>query len=325
MSGTAEPEIALDLAGGRSGGAGRFREQWAIYASGRPALSGVAIGSERSVSPDWLIRRELAVRGRSMVIAANNVGFFSGHDRRITLLANANHFLTPEEWGRSRPLLGRLFGTQIRIVRAAARRSELLVAPSSDMAARIVAQLPDVADRVVVRFHPAAAIPLAASPEAPPVILCPIVDSPFKKLAGHLLALQQALGKRPVRVVCTSPATLAPSTLRQDGRFEFCGVLPRERLAQVYAITTAVYYPTAVESFGYPLAEARASGLAVIAQQSAHNAEIAGSALRGFTLGSLAGLTTAVDDALASRPLADPEPFVGTAYFDWLMAGGAVT
>jgi glycosyltransferase involved in cell wall biosynthesis len=318
------PAVALDLSGGRSGGAGRFREQWTRYASTRPELAAVAIGADESVSPRWLVRREFVVRGRQTVIAANNVGFSLTGDRRVTLLRNANHFLTAQEWERTGHLLGRSFPAQVRLVRSAARRSQQLVVPSSSMAERVVEHLPDVADRLVVRFHPLDPMPLAASRDEPPVILCPIVDSPFKGLAGHLLVLHSALGERAVRVVSTSAAHSAPAALREDPRFAFVGTLPREALADVYARATAVYYPTTVESFGYPLAEARASGLGVIAQQSAHNAEIAGPALHGFIAGSPTSLADAVDAALGNRPAPDPAPFARDAYFDWLVYRSSV-
>jgi hypothetical protein len=57
----------------------------------------------------------------------------------------------------------------------------------------------------------------------------------------------------------------------------------------------------------------------VIAQATAHNAEIAGGALRGFRVGSIDSMTTAVSSALESPPEPDPDAFDRDAYFDWLL------
>ena len=51
------------------------------------------------------------------------------------------------------------------------------------------------------------------------------------------------------------------------------------------ARSRAIYFPTGLESFGYPLAEARVSGQPAIARDTAQNREIAGPALCGYSLG----------------------------------------
>ena len=56
----------------------------------------------------------------------------------------------------------------------------------------------------------------------------------------------------------------------------------------------AVYFPGGLESFGYPLAEARAGGRPVIARDTTQNQEIAGAALCGYTPGDPASLELAV-------------------------------
>jgi glycosyltransferase involved in cell wall biosynthesis len=97
-------------------------------------------------------------------------------------------------------------------------------------------------------------------------------------------------------------------------------MLDRAALGKVYDSAVAVYFPTSIESFGYPLAEARAAGMPVIAQENAHNREIAGGALFGYTTGNVAELGEAVDGALTTPLTPDPEPFAPLAYFDWLLA-----
>ena len=81
----------------------------------------------------------------------------------------------------------------------------------------------------------------------------------------------------------------------------------------------AIYFPPEIESFGYPLAEARVSGQPVIARDNEQNREIAGSALCGFTVGNAESLRAATATALAKELQPDPAPFDPDAYFDWLL------
>jgi glycosyltransferase involved in cell wall biosynthesis len=88
----------------------------------------------------------------------------------------------------------------------------------------------------------------------------------------------------------------------------------------LYRSAAAVYFPTSIESFGYPLAEARAAGMPVIAQETAHNREIAAGALFGYRSGDARSLAEAVSGALAAELIPDPEPFDCDAFFDGLLS-----
>jgi glycosyltransferase involved in cell wall biosynthesis len=81
----------------------------------------------------------------------------------------------------------------------------------------------------------------------------------------------------------------------------------------------AVYFPSGLESFGYPLAEARAAGRPVIARDTAQNREIAGPALCGYSPGDPTSLELAVKTALTAQVSPDPAPFDPDTYFDWLL------
>ncbi|MEV6692358.1 glycosyltransferase [Micromonospora sp. NPDC051196] len=309
--------LAIDLSGGPSGGAGRFREQCLRYLAEPEAPPVRVLAADRRVSVGWLLRRELIVRSSTRVVAANNIGFATGGGVRVTLVRNANHFLAPDEWTRTRGQLPRGFAAQIAWVRASLRRADVIVAPSSSMAERVVRALPQVRDRIVVRFHPLHQPARTAGSGAQRFLLSPIVDSPFKRIRGHLTELARVLPPG-VRVVSTMLPDAAPPELRGDPRFEFVGVLSRSHLADYYARCCAIYYPTTVESFGYPLAEARSAGIPVIAQDSAHNREIAARALHPFDPGRTASLRDAVEAAMVATPTPDPEPFAPKSYFDWL-------
>lgn len=317
---TGPARVVIDLAGGRGGGAGRFREQYLDYAAGRSGPAGTAVGLDRHLTPPWLLRREVIAGRSDKVVAANNVGFVVAGREKWLLLRNANHFLTDEEWTRDRPLLGRSFGVKTAQVRAAALRADTVVVPSSSMAERVVAVLPSLARRVVVRFHP---LRPPAAPGAGPArartLVCPLVPSPYKHLDEHLRDLAAAL-PGGCDVVATMPRASAPPAVSADPRFSFLGVVPRQVVEHLYARAAAVFFPTAVESFGYPLAEARARGLPVLAAGTAHNREIAGGALVGYEVGDPGSLRTAIGSALTASPDPDPDPFDPTRYFDWLLA-----
>ena len=81
----------------------------------------------------------------------------------------------------------------------------------------------------------------------------------------------------------------------------------------------AVYFPTSLEAFGFPLAEARAQGRPVIAAGTAQNREIAGHALCGYSPGDRDSLRHAINTALAGQAAPDPGPFDPDAYFDWML------
>lgn len=310
----------IDLAGGEGGGAGRFRAQYLRYADEHRLPASAAIGLEEHVTPLWLVRREIVARGCGKAVAANNVSFLVAGEPRWTLLRNANQFLSAQEWVASETHFPSAFSTQARTVRLAARRSDVVVVPSSSMAERVATTLPRLSDRIVVRHHPLR-VPARQTDHGSSrtTIICPIVNAPYKRLLGHLELLQSALGGRLVRVVTTMRAKETSAALRADPRFSFVGLLSRRALRTEYDAATAVYYPTTIESFGYPLAEARAAGMPVIAQEIAHNREIAGAALFGYRSGSASDLGEAVTGALHARLTPDPGPFDPDSYFDWLL------
>ena len=317
----AQAPIVIDTAGGSGGGAGRFRGQLDEYLQDGGRRDVRHLGRSRSVGGRWLVEREWLARGARKVVAANNVSFAVVGRERWLLARNANHFLDQTTWDAVEHLHPRSFARQVHVVRGLARRADKIVAPSSSMANRIVSTLPDVSDRIVVRFHPLRVSSTADTPTpGVKVVLCPIVNSPFKRMDRHLLHLKRAIGDLDMRVVCTMTKAEVPQEVRTDSRFECAGILPREQLALLYAAASAIYYPTDIESFGYPLAEARAIGTPVVAQDSDHNREIAGTALFGYRPFEMETLRAAVEAALGSSVLPDPGPFDPRSYFDWLLA-----
>jgi len=96
------------------------------------------------------------------------------------------------------------------------------------------------------------------------------------------------------------------------------GQLPHAQLRNLWARSQAIFFPSAIESFGFPLAEARVNGQSAIALDTPQNREVAGQALCGFTIGSRDSILAATELALSQDLAPDPAPFQPDAYFEWL-------
>lgn len=314
--------VVIDTAGGQMGGAARFRVEIGDYLRRSPRDDVKVIGGRRHLSPAWLVTRE-AARGTRRV-ALNNVGFLTPGGERWTLLANALHFLDPAEASALDPGLRAQASRQSAVVHRAARRSDVLIAPSTAMAERITATLPDVGDRVVVRMHPVSASPVAR-PGDGSLVLCPVLFAPYKHMADRLAewldAVDHALCDHVRMIVTASPSDVPPA-LATSPRLHFIGRVGHDDMLRLWARSRAVYFPTGLESFGCPLAEARVNGLPVIARDTPQNREIAGPALCGYALGDPGSLRHATEAALARQVAPDPVPFDADAYFDWLLGDG---
>ena len=315
--------VTIDLAGGRVGGAGRYRTELRGYLERRPRDDVRMIGGRRNLTAAWLAAREASTPPRGRRVALNNVGFVAPGGERWTLLTNALHFLSAPEAATLDPALRTVMSRQAGIVHLAARRSDVLIAPSTAMAERITAALPCVADRVVVRMHPVS-VPGVAGPPGGSLILCPVLFESYKDMASRiaewLTAVDGAMDDS-VRLVVTASAAEVPATLATNPRLHLVGRLSVEQTRQLQARCRAIFFPTGLESFGCPLAEARVTGWPVIARDTPQNREIAGPALCGYTQGDGESLRRATEAALSLRVAPDPEPFDPDAYFDWMLGG----
>jgi glycosyltransferase involved in cell wall biosynthesis len=122
-------------------------------------------------------------------------------------------------------------------------------------------------------------------------------------------------------MIVTASATEVPASLAASPRLHFVGRLSVEQTQRLQARCRAIFFPTGLESFGCPLAEARVAGWPVIARDTAQNREIAGPALCGYDLGDEDSLRRATQAALTLQVAPDPEPFDPDAYFDWMLGG----
>jgi glycosyltransferase involved in cell wall biosynthesis len=315
--------VTVDVAGASMGGAARYAAELRAYLqrSGRRDVR--VIGAARHVEPAWLLRREAARPGARRV-ALNNVTFLAPGGERWTLLGNALHFLSPAEAAALDPALRARMRRDAAVVRLTARRADTIVVPCTAMAERVARHLPGVRRRLAVRPHPVSARAgpdAGASPDAEPVILCPVLLASYKRMDERLAELRRAVARQPgppARIRVTATAAELPA-LAGDPAVELVGRLSERAVRALWGRSRAVYFPTGVESFGYPLAEARARGLPVIARDTAQNREIAGPALCGYQAGDDESLAAAVSAALAATVAPDPAPFDPDGYFRWLL------
>lgn len=306
----------VDVAGAAIGGAARWLAELDGYLAGSGAPVRV-IGRGRRLAAGWLVRRERIGAGDRLAVAANNVSFALRGAQRRVLVRNALHFLYPHE-GEVLARMPRAFAAQVPVVRAALRRADLVVAPSSAMAERVAYHVPAVRDRLVVRAHPVSTVG-RRRPAPEPFILVPVVPGPHKDLVAHLRGLLTDLTRsgHGVQVRVTATAAQLTADLVADARLVALGVVAHRHLADLWRQALAVYFPPTLESFGYPLAEARAYGVPVLAPDTAQAREIAGTALLPYRAGAPDSLAEAIRRA-ASPPAPDPAPFDARSYFDWL-------
>jgi glycosyltransferase involved in cell wall biosynthesis len=318
--------VTVDVAGAQMGGAARFASELRGYLARTGRRDVRVIGSARRVDPRWLLQRELSAPGGARRVAVNNVSFVAPGTERWALLRNALHFLTAAEAAGLDPRLRASVGREAAVVRLCARRADLIVVPCTAMADRVTQAMPAARRRVLVRPHPVSPDPVSADPDSArqrdAAIVCPVLFAPYKQMGERLAELLAAVGQcgHPgVRVRVTAAAAEVPPGLAADPRLEFLGRLDQRELGRVQARSRAIYFPTGLESFGYPLAEARAGGRPVIARDTPQNREIAGAALCGFRPGDPESLRSAVALALTKTVTPDPGPFDPDAYFDWML------
>lgn len=312
--------IVVDVAGAAVGGAARYAGELRRYLA-RSARSDVQlIGDGLQVSPNWLIARERPALRAARKVALNNVSFTAPGGSRVALLRNALHFLTESESRGMDAALLRSVRREATVVKAAARRAELLVVPSSAMAERVAAALPFARRRLVVRHHPVST-DLASGTPSEPAVLCPVLFAPYKRMGERLLQLARALDgcHGDVELRITADLAELPRELAEHRRVRALGQLDAAQLRTQWHRCQAVYFPTSIESFGYPLAEARVMGRPVIALNTAQNREVAGRALCGFETAADGSLQAAVDHALTAIVAPEPAPFEPDTYFRWLL------
>jgi glycosyltransferase involved in cell wall biosynthesis len=312
--------VFVDAAGGHTGGAGRFRVELYDYLKCTKRADVKVIGVGRRLNSAWLLRREIGRPVHGRLVALNNVSFVAPGGERWTRLGNPLDFLTDQEWANLHPSLRRETRLRAPVVRWAARRSDVIVTPSAGMAERVATAMPALRKRIIPRLNPVSADSVPRIPREP-IILCPVVCYPYKNMVARLTEWIAAVDKHidpMVRMMVTANRQEVPPSIAGHPRIELVGHLPHAQLRSLWARSKAIFFPSPIESFGFPLAEARVNGQPAIALATPQNREVAGPALCGFTIGDPESILTATQRALSEDLAPDPAPFEPNAYFEWL-------
>ena len=177
--------VFVDAAGGTTGGAGRFRVELYQYLARTGREDVRLIGAFRRIEPAWLLRREMNIPTRGRRVALNNLSFLTPGGERWTRLGNPLDFLTDKEWSKLHPSLRKETRYRAPIVRMAARRSDVIVTPSTAMAERVGHIMPSLRRRIIPRLNPVSPDSIPKMPREP-LILCPVIFSPYKHMIERL-------------------------------------------------------------------------------------------------------------------------------------------
>ena len=108
----------------------------------------------------------------------------------------------------------------------------------------------------------------------------------------HRLAAAVARLDDPLPLVVAGPDGWGPGTEGVVGDAQFLGFVPREDLPGLYSAATVFAYPSEVEGFGLPVAEAMAQGTPVVTSAGTATEEVAAGAavlVDPFDVDSIAG------------------------------------
>ena len=197
---------------------------------------------------------------------------------------------------------------------ALTRRARLVVTPSQALADLIRRARPELAAK------PFAVLPHGLdlsryaqrgrgddAPSRPFTFLCPTKIEPYKGielLVAAASGLPREAGEFEVRITASErgwPADIqrAIDAAREESTFSrvrFVGPIAAESMPEAYRAADALVYPSLCESFGFPLAEAMASGLPIVAGDLDVNRELCGPAARYYEPKSRAALAAAMDE-----------------------------
>ena len=178
--------------------------------------------------------------------------------------------------------------------------------------------------RIRVRHHPITVRYPRRACVGHPYILFPSLPSIHKDLVGNLHLLLNAMAVADSRLqVRVTAAAAQLNGLDRNPRIVALGPQTLDEMDHLWAEADAAYAPTEVESFGFPVAEARAVGLPVLAIDNARNREIGGDALIGYNPSKRNSLATAIAIIAAHNSAPDPTPFDPDAYFKWMISMSA--
>jgi alpha-1,3-rhamnosyl/mannosyltransferase len=266
-----------------------------------PLEAGVALRHDRSVAGFWRTQWSLAALAASnytpapvMDWAARNADIFHAsslirNPPRRARLTITIHDLTSWLMPELHPAANRRADENLAVL---ARRAHRVIAVSESTrqdAIRVLSIAPDKIDVIYSGvagsfFHvdeAAVAAVRARYSLVKPFVLSVGTIEP-RKNTDALLSAWQALPaslREEFELVLAGPiGWAAPSTIERVRRVRYLGYVPEADIAPLTAAATVFAYPSLYEGFGFPVAQAMAAGVAVIASNVSSLPEIAGDA-----------------------------------------------
>ena len=215
------------------------------------------VGRQQRLTPTWLVRRELIALAAGRKVALNNAAFVSPGGERVTVMQNALHYLTEDQASQMASVIPRSMLAQ------AGRRAPVRPAVGRPRRAlhrdgRAGGQRAPRGARPRRGRHPIAPDLFPTGVPRRPTILCPIIFQPYKRMderLNELVAAVDAHADPEVTVAVTAAAAGCHLDLAGHPRVVALGRLAWAQLRETWAGSAAVYFPTGLEAFGFPLAE----------------------------------------------------------------------
>jgi len=261
------------------------------------------------------VPRLAARAGADLVHSLASTGPVYGRVPRITTVHDLNYLNLPEAHFGVRALGMKL------LVPSAVRTSRRVIADSTATKEDLVRHLKADPARVDVVPLGVSAPAVAPTPEAPlraalglgdrPVVLSVSAKRPHKNLARLLEALALlAPQDRPVVVIPGYPTPYEAELREQarvlgvEGDVVWPAWLSGEDLEGLYALASAVVFPSLVEGFGLPVLEGMARGVPVATSDRSSMPEVAGGAALLFDPENPVAIRGAIEQLLGDPALA---------------------
>ncbi|MFN0063060.1 MAG: glycosyltransferase family 4 protein [Myxococcaceae bacterium] len=239
----------------------------------------------------WLMRERIDV-----AFSSANLGMLSSPVPQLLLVRNALPFsvlyrqrILPQKTWRLR----QSENARKVLAHLSASRAHRVMVPSETMRQELLSAVPSCERRTVVNLYGVRSERFGLDSGARPMPMLPTavftgLYSEHKNL-GTLFEAMGLLAQRGQRVLLKTPAdprlenihnpirhrdALLLDSLRHQGLAASTGVLKAEGLAKLYAEASLFVYPSVVESFGHPLAEAMAAQRPIVAADVPINREL---------------------------------------------------
>jgi glycosyltransferase involved in cell wall biosynthesis len=292
-----------------------------VVCNGVPASRALRVAYQNSIYP------MLLHRARPAVLLATCNAYPAGAPAGVVVVQSLQYFNHPEAYGRLRSIYLR------RTVRAAVRRSRLVIAVSEEAKRQVVLLAGADPTRVRVVHHGLPPMKSHRRAAAEPYILTVTTLYRYKNLSRLLLAfaLLRAKHQIPHRLrIIGGDADMTAADIHREalaagvGEYvDLCGPVTHDELSADYAGASLFIYPSLEETFGLPPLEAMSLGAPVVAARAGAIPEVVGDAAVLFDPYDVEDMATGMASVLLDSQRAEKLTqlgYVRAAEFTWSAA-----